>query len=51
MVRLAGVRKAEVSLERGEAEIQFEDGAVTVDQMIEAVEKAGYKARLLKGGG
>lgn len=47
MVRLAGVKKAEVNFTRGQAHVQFEDGAVTVDQMIEAIQQAGYAARPL----
>lgn len=51
MERLPGVRKATVSLEKGEAEVEFKEGAVTVEQMIEAIKQAGYSAKLLEAGG
>ncbi len=42
----AGVYTAIVDLETGEAEIDFDDDAATTDQLVAAVEKAGYGARL-----
>jgi copper chaperone len=42
----AGVYSAIVDLQRGEAEIDFEDDAATTAQLIAAVEHAGYGAKL-----
>ncbi len=41
---LPGVAKAEVSLERGEARVDFEPGQVTRDAMAQAVADAGFEA-------
>jgi copper chaperone len=41
---LPGVKKAEVSLEKGEAVISFEPGAVTREQMAQAIDDAGFEA-------
>jgi copper chaperone len=46
---LGGVAKAEVSLEKGEARVQYDPQKVTVEAMIEAVKKAGFQASLLSG--
>ena len=45
---LDGVEKAEVSFAKGTAEVLFEPSKVTVDDMIRAVEKAGFKGSVLK---
>jgi copper chaperone CopZ len=42
----AGVYSAIVELETGEAEIDFNDDTTTTDQLVAAVKKAGYGARL-----
>jgi copper chaperone len=42
----AGVYSAFVDLQGGEAEVDFEDDAVTTGQLVAAVEKAGYVAKL-----
>jgi copper chaperone len=41
---LPGVGKAEVSLEKGEAQVAFAAGQVTRDAMLRAVEDAGFEA-------
>lgn len=51
LVRLSGVRKAEVSFEKGRAVVEYEEGKVTVEQMVEAVKKAGYTASPTGAGG
>lgn len=51
LVRLSGVRKAEVSFEKGQAVVEYEKGKVTVEQMVEAVKKAGYTASPMGTGG
>lgn len=43
---LDGVKKAEVSFEQGEAQVTFDPEKVTIPQMIEAVQKTGFGARL-----
>lgn len=51
LVGLPGVKKAEVSLERGQAVVEYEESKVTVDQMVEAIKQAGYSAELVAAGG
>jgi copper chaperone CopZ len=41
-----GVYSAIVDLKDGEAEVDFNDDAVTSAELIAAIEKAGYGARL-----
>jgi copper chaperone len=41
---LPGVSKAEVSLEKGEAKVDFEAGKVTRDAMAQAIADAGFEA-------
>jgi copper chaperone CopZ len=41
-----GVYSAVVDLQDGEAEIDFDDDAVTAGALVAAVEQAGYGARL-----
>ena len=43
---VTGVYTAIVDLEDGEAEVDFNDDAVTAADLITAVAKAGYTARL-----
>ncbi len=43
---LTGVYSAVVDLPDGEAEVDFDDDAVTTTQLIVAVQKAGYVAKL-----
>jgi copper chaperone CopZ len=45
IARVPGVRAAEVSLERGRAEVSADDG-VDAARLAEAVERAGFTARL-----
>ena len=42
----SGVYTAVVDLSLGEAEVDFNDDAATTDQLIAAVTKAGYGARV-----
>jgi copper chaperone len=44
LAALPGVTKAEVSLERGEATVDFEAARVTRDDMIRAVDDGGFTA-------
>jgi copper chaperone CopZ len=41
-----GVYTAVVDLQEGEAEVDFNDDAVTTHQLVAAVEQAGYGAKL-----
>ena len=41
-----GVYSAIVDLPDGEAEIDFNDDAVTTDQLVAAITKAGYSAKI-----
>ena len=41
---LNGVRSAEVSFREKLARVTYEKGVVTVEQMIEAVKRAGFRA-------
>ncbi|MDQ5896353.1 MAG: hypothetical protein RLZZ592_2742 [Pseudomonadota bacterium] len=44
---LPGVDRAEVSLERGEARVSFDAAQVTPDQLLAAVDDAGFEAHRL----
>jgi copper chaperone CopZ len=41
-----GVYAAVVDLHGGAAEVDFNDDALTVDQLVAAVERSGYRAKL-----
>lgn len=41
---LPGVKRAEVSLEKGEARVDYENGRVTADDMKRVVVDAGFEA-------
>ncbi len=41
---LNGVKKAEVSFRKKEAIVFFEEGKATVDEMLRAVGKVGFRA-------
>jgi copper chaperone CopZ len=43
---VSGVYSAVVDLQDGEAEVDFDDDAATTMQLVAAVEKAGYGAKL-----
>ena len=45
---LKGVRNAEVSFERSEAIVLYEKGAVTIEQMRQAVARYGFTATPLE---
>lgn len=40
--KVEGVESADVSLEKGEAEVSYDSTSVTFDQLKHSVEKAGY---------
>ena len=43
---ITGVYSAIVDLQDGEAEVDFNDDSLTTQQLIAAIEKAGYGAKL-----
>jgi copper chaperone len=43
---IVGVYSAIVDLQDGEAEIDFNDDSITTQQLVAAVEQAGYGAKL-----
>jgi mercuric transport protein len=45
---IPGVTKAEVNLEKNEASVTYAKGKTTPDDLVKAVEKAGYKCSLQK---
>jgi len=47
--KVPGVEKAEVSLERKEAVVTFEDTKTGVDALLEATRNAGYPSSLKSG--
>lgn len=44
LLKVRGVKSAEVSLEKNQAVVTYEKGRVTVKQLVEAVKKAGFEA-------
>ncbi|MBU4346050.1 MAG: methyltransferase domain-containing protein [Candidatus Omnitrophica bacterium] len=44
LLKVKGVKKVSVCIKRGIAEVEIEAGQVTTEQLINAVEKAGFKA-------
>lgn len=40
---LDGVKSVEVSVEKGKADIEYDDSKVSIEQMKEAVEEQGYE--------
>ena len=42
-----GVYSAVIDLPDGEAEVDFEDDSVTTDQLVAAVGRAGYGAKII----
>ncbi len=46
--KVAGVKTAEVNLEKNEAAVVYEKGKTTPEALVKAVEKAGYKCSLQK---
>ena len=46
--KVSGVTKAEVNLEKNEAAVTYEKGKTTPEDLVKAVEKAGYKCSLKK---
>lgn len=49
--RLPGVINADVSFKEAKATVSYYEGKVTAQQMIKAIEDAGYTAHLINKGG
>ncbi len=47
MERLPGVRKAEVSFEKAQARVEFDDTKISPDKLVAAIDRLGFKAKLL----
>ena len=47
-MKVPGFRKADVSLEKSEAIVIYEQGKVIAPQLVDAVTKAGYRASVKK---
>lgn len=47
MERLPGVKKAEVSLEKAQARVEFDDAKITADKLVAAIDRLGFRAKLL----
>ena len=45
--RLPGVGKVEVSLERAQAQIEFDDTKVSPEKLVSTVNLLGFRAKLL----
>ena len=44
MCALAGVSRAEVSLEKGEAAVSYDEAQLSRDALVQAVDDAGFEA-------
>ena len=47
MERLPGVKRAEVSLEKGEARVEFDDARISPEKLAAAIGQLGFRAKLL----
>jgi mercuric transport protein len=47
--KVPGVTKAEVMLEKNEASVTYEKGKTTPEDLVKAVQKAGYQCSLKSG--
>jgi copper chaperone CopZ len=45
LMNLSGVRKAKVFYEQGKAEVEYDGGVVSVEQMEKAIQDVGYQAQ------
>jgi copper chaperone CopZ len=45
--RLPGVTRADVSLERARARVEFDDARTSPERLVAAIDRLGFKARLL----
>ena len=45
--RLPGVKKVDVSLEKAQARVEFDDAKMSSDKLVAAIEQLGFRAKLL----
>jgi len=45
--RLPGVRKAEVSLEKAQARVEFDDEKISPEKLVAAIDRLGFQAKIL----
>lgn len=45
--RLPGVKKVEVSLEKAQARVEFDDAKVSPDKLVTVIEQLGFRAKVL----
>ena len=45
--RLPGVKKVDVSLEKAQARVEFDDAKTSLDKLVAAIDLLGFKAKLL----
>ncbi len=48
MERLPGVRKADVSLGKAQARVEFDDAKISPDRLVAAIDRLGFRAKLLQ---
>jgi copper chaperone CopZ len=48
--RLPGVKKADVSLEKATARVEFDDRKISPDKLVAAIDRLGFTANLLRVG-
>ena len=45
--RLPGVKKVEVSLEKSQARVEFDDTKISSDKLVAAIDLLGFRAKLV----
>lgn len=45
--RLPGVKKVDVSLEKAQARVEFDDAKISSDKLVAVIDQLGFRARLL----
>jgi copper chaperone CopZ len=45
--RLPGVRKVDVSLEKAQARVEFDDAKISSDKLVTVIDQLGFRAKLL----
>lgn len=46
--RLPGVKRADVSLEKAEARVEFDDTQMSAEKLATAIDQLGFRARVLR---
>ena len=42
------MKKAEVSLEKAHARVEFDDAKITAEQLVAAIDRLGFRAKLVE---